>query len=81
VCPKDLFGLVETLAKEGHGTKRVCRLLAIAPSGFFMWRAKPPSARAIRRAWLTDVIGEIHAASRGTYGHRRIRAELLDTYG
>ncbi len=43
-----------------------------------MWRANPPSPRAIRRAWLTDVIGEIHAPSRGTYGHRRIRA---DAYG
>jgi transposase-like protein len=81
VRPKELFGLVESLAEEGHGTKRVCRLLSVAASGFFRWRSKPPSDRAIRRAWLTDVIGQIHAASRGTYGHRRIRAELADAYG
>jgi putative transposase len=81
VCPKELFGLVESLAEEGHGTKRVCRLLSVAASGFFRWRSKPPSDRAVRRAWLTDVIGEIHAASRGTYGHRGIRAELADAYG
>lgn len=50
VRPKDLFAIVETLASEGHGTKRVCRLLQVAPSGFFRWRAMPPSTRAVRRA-------------------------------
>ena len=81
VRPKALFAIVETLAREGHGTKRVCRLLRVAPSGFFRWRSKPPSDRAIRRAWLTDVIGEIHELSRRTYGWRRVRAELDDAYG
>jgi putative transposase len=81
VRPKALFGIVETLAREGHGTKRVCRLLRVAPSGFFRWRAKPPSNRAIRRAWLSDVIAEIHERSRRTYGWRRVRAELDDAYG
>ncbi|HEV2811049.1 MAG TPA: transposase, partial [Acidimicrobiales bacterium] len=48
VRPKDLFAIVESLASEGHGTKRVCRLLQVAPSGFFRWRSMPPSSRAIR---------------------------------
>ena len=64
VRPKAVFDIVETLAREGHGTKRVCRLLRVAPSGFFRWRAMPPSDRSIRRAWLTDVIVEIHDQSR-----------------
>jgi putative transposase len=39
--------------------------------------AQPPTiARAIRHAWLTDVIREVHAASRETYGSRRVHAEL-----
>ena len=79
--PKDLFGIVETLAKEGHGAKRVCRILAVAPSGFFSWRTNAPSDRAIRRAWLTDLIIEVHDKSRRTYGWRRVRAELADAYG
>ncbi len=79
--PKYLFPIVESLASEGHGTKRVCRLLQVAPSGFFRWRAMPPSRRAIRRAWLSDVIAEIHERSRRTYGWRRVRAELADAYG
>ena len=80
VRPKALFAIVETLAREGHGTKRVCRILAVAPSGFFRWRSQPPSDRAIRRAWLSDVVVQIHVQSRGTYGYRRIRAELADGF-
>jgi transposase InsO family protein len=80
VRPKAVFVIVATLAREGHGTKRVCRLLRVAPSGFFRWRSQPPSDRAIRRAWLTDVILAIHERSRRTYGWRRIRAELADAY-
>jgi putative transposase len=81
VRPKAVFGIVETLAREGHGAKRCCRMLRVAASGFFRWRAAPPTARSIRRALLSDVITEIHQRSRRTYGWRRIRAELADGYG
>jgi len=40
VRPKELFDIVETLALEGHGTKRVCRLLRIARSGLVAWRSR-----------------------------------------
>ena len=30
----------------------------------------------MRRQWLTGLIGEVHTASRGTYGSRRVHAEL-----
>ena len=46
-----------------------------------MWRHRPPSARSIRRAWLTDVIAAIWEQSRRTYGWRRIQAELADYHG
>jgi hypothetical protein len=72
---------VETLASEGHGTKRVCRILGVPFSTFYSWRNPPVSPRAIRRAWLTDVILQVHAASRQTHGMRRIKAELADAYG
>ncbi|MGY2033575.1 IS3 family transposase [Nocardia gipuzkoensis] len=52
------------------------RLLEVSESGFYHWRSRPPSQRAIRHAWLTDQIRAVHAASRGTYGAPRMHAEL-----
>jgi transposase InsO family protein len=41
----------------------------------------PPSASELRRRFLAELIAKIHAASRGTYGYRRIRAELFFGHG
>jgi putative transposase len=51
-------------------------VLDVTESGFYAWRRRPPSERAIRHAWLSDVITKIHVDSRGTYGARRVHAEL-----
>jgi putative transposase len=64
------------MAAEGLPVQLACRLLEMAESGFYEWRSRPPSQRAIRHAWLTDQIRAVHAASRGTYGARRVHAEL-----
>ena len=48
----------------------------MSTSGYYAWRSRPPSARAIRHAWLTDRIVEVHQHSRGTYGALRVHAEL-----
>lgn len=45
-------------------------------SGFYEYRRRPLSPTALRSIWLTGLITEIHARSRGTYGARRVRAEL-----
>jgi transposase InsO family protein/transposase-like protein len=81
VRPKVLYPIVDRLAAEGHSCKAACRLLGVAPSGFFRWRTRPVSARQLRRAWLSDVVMQIWDESRQTYGARRIRAELADAHG
>jgi transposase InsO family protein len=43
---------------------------------YYAWRCRPLSARAVRHAWLTNLIRDVHAASRATYGSRRVHAEL-----
>jgi hypothetical protein len=40
------------------------------------WILVPLDERTIRHAWLTDLIRQIHQHSRGTYGARRVHAEL-----
>ena len=53
----------------------------MSESGFYAWRTRPPSERAIRHAWLTDLIRQIHADFRGVYGYRRVHAELTLGHG
>jgi putative transposase len=65
------------MAREGLPVEVACRVLGVSCAGFYAWRFRPPSARAVRQAWLTDVIREIHAASYGAYGAPRVHAELV----
>ncbi|MFI7075414.1 IS3 family transposase [Micromonospora sediminicola] len=43
---------------------------------YYEWLTRPMSARAVRHAWLTGLITEIHQQSRANYGARRVHAEL-----
>jgi putative transposase len=64
------------MAAEHIPVQVACRVLDVSTSGFYAWLSRPPSARAIRHAWLTDRIVEVYRASRGTYGALRVHAEL-----
>lgn len=81
VRPKDLYPIVAHLAAEGHSCKATCRLLRVAPSGFLRSRNRPPAAREITRAWLSDVVIQLWENSRRTYGARRVQGELGDAHG
>ena len=76
VPPKERFALIAELADQGCSIERASRVLDVSAAGFFAWRQRPSSERAIRHAWLTDVIREVHAESFQTYGARRVYAEL-----
>jgi transposase InsO family protein len=65
------------MASEGLPVQVACRVLGVSESGYYARRKRPPSARAVRDAWLIDRLRTVHAASRGTYGARRIHAELV----
>src|SRR6266542_2211891 len=65
------------MAGEGLPVEVACRVLDVSCSGFYAWRFRPPSARAVRHAWLTDMIREVHTMSYGTYGAKRVYAELV----
>jgi putative transposase len=68
--------VIALMAAEDLAVKPSCRLLEVTRAGYHAAVSRPPSARAIRHAWLADLITEIHAASRGTYGAPRVHAEL-----
>ena len=63
-----------------YGVKRLCRILGIARSSFYYWKATAPD-RAARDAADTALavrIRAVRAEHDGTYGAPRITAELHD---
>ncbi|WP_081743539.1 IS3 family transposase, partial [Arthrobacter sp. H20] len=55
---------------------KMCRWLAVSTSGFYDWLSRPRSATAARRQVLAVRIRSFFDAADGTYGYRRIHADL-----
>src|SRR5579859_2622282 len=70
------FRLVRELADGGVSVAVACRVLRVSTSGYYEWRDRPPSARAVADAALMAQIVEIHAMSRESYGAPRVHKEL-----
>ena len=64
------------MASEGLPVQLACRVLEVSESGYYDWRGRAPSVRAVRHVWLTDLIHQVHADSFGIYGAPRVHAEL-----
>lgn len=71
-----MFPVVTELARAGVPVTISCRVLGVSTSGYYEWRGRGASARAVADAELTAVITRIHTDSRGTYGSPRVHAEL-----
>jgi putative transposase len=56
--------------KAEHSIKTMCRVLEVSRSGFHAWQSRPPSARTVADAALTERIQEIHARNRKATGRR-----------
>lgn len=69
------------IAAEGGPVNVACRVLGVSCAGYYLSLSRPPSLRSIRHAWLTDLMRQAHAASHGTYGGRRIHAQLVLGHG
>lgn len=64
--------------RADFGVQRICRVLQVSRSGFYGWIAGV-KAREVRQAAddaLAAEIREIHTDHKGTYGVRRVHAEL-----
>ena len=64
--PNRRLAAVEVIAAHGLPVQLACRVLNVSEFGYYARRSRAPSARAIRHVWLTDVIRQVHVASRGT---------------
>lgn len=57
---------------------KMCRWLDVSSSGFYHWRGRPQSATKARRHALSARVHHFFEDSEGTYGYRRIHADLVD---
>ncbi len=63
--------------KDNYPIRKMCAWAGVSKSGFYEWLDRPASATARRREDLKALIEAIFADSDGTYGYRRIHAELV----
>ncbi len=68
--------MIDALVAAGHPAKTCCRILGVSKPGYYRYRNRPLAPTKMRRQWLTGLIREVHTISRGTYGYRRVHAEL-----
>jgi putative transposase len=71
-----IYPVVRELAADGVPVATACRVLQVSASGYYDSLDREPSARERADAALTETIAAAHAASYGTYGARRVHAEL-----
>jgi putative transposase len=75
-----VFGLI-TAERANYPVAVMCRTLGVNRTSFHDWERRAPSDRTLTDAFLTERIKQIHAVSDGTYGARRIHAELRLEHG
>ncbi len=64
------YRLVRELAADGVVVAVACRVLAVSTAGFYEWRERAPSARAVAAQALSEQIVEIHAIREGATERR-----------
>jgi putative transposase len=62
--------------RDLYEVKRLCEAVEVSRQGYYAWRTRPLSARAIADAELLEEIHRIHRDSRGTYGAPRVHGQL-----
>lgn len=67
--------------RSDYGVEPICRALQattaqIAPSTYWAAKTRPPSAKSLRDAELTEKIHRVHEENYGVYGARKFHAHL-----
>ena len=68
-----MFRFIE---REKALVRTASRVLGVSHAGFYAWRTRPKSERALGDEVLSSIIARIHTESRRTYGAPRVHAEL-----
>ena len=69
------FRLIED-RRADYPVTIMCDVLGISSAGYYAWRARPESPRAVANRELVDDIKRVHRDTNGRYGSPRVHAEL-----
>ena len=62
--------------RDEFGVEPICAEVQVAPSTYYAYRSRPPSARSVTDAATSTVIEQVHQVNYGVYGARKVHAEL-----
>src|SRR3569623_536594 len=54
--------------RTDYPVKIMCRVLGVSPAGYYAWRSRPESPRAVANRDLLEGIKRVHRESHGRYG-------------
>jgi putative transposase len=74
------FRLIEA-EKAQHPVSLLCSVLGVTRAGYYGWRQRGPSRRALADAELASLIRRVFVESLETYGAPRVHAELREAHG
>jgi putative transposase len=69
------FRFIEQHART-FPVRLMCRVLGVSPSGYYAWRSRPESSRALANRRLLHEVHRLHARHQGRYGSPRMHAAL-----
>jgi len=72
----DKFEFIDGLKYDIYPIVKMCAWLEVSRSGYYEWRNRPTSATVERREQLKVDIARVFKVSEGTYGYRRVHAQL-----
>ena len=74
------FRLIEA-ERAQHPVSLLCSVLGVTRAGYYAWRRRSPSRRALGDAELESLIRRVFVESLETYGAPRVHAELREAHG
>lgn len=61
-----------------HSVRRMCKVMAVHPSGYYAWKCEPVSARGKDDQRLRGLLRQAWLESGGVYGYRKLTMDMRD---